>query len=142
MVFLRFLYSCKFHLTNCSGTSSMIDDQAVWNTASSVLLEYNSIKSPSKTVVWVANRETPLKNSTGFFKIPDDGNLAVFDGNESTPIWSTNVSMPATPGDFSFELDPRGCPQFFLYKNLSPYWRGGPWNGHTLSGLLDVGNIG
>ncbi|KAJ6724782.1 hypothetical protein OIU85_022679 [Salix viminalis] len=24
--------------------------------------------------------------------------------------------------------------------NLSPYWRGGPWNGHTLSGLPDVGN--
>uniref|UniRef100_A0A6N2KEC2 Protein kinase domain-containing protein n=1 Tax=Salix viminalis TaxID=40686 RepID=A0A6N2KEC2_SALVM len=25
-------------------------------------------------------------------------------------------------------------------QNLSPYWRGGPWNGHTLSGLPDVGN--
>jgi hypothetical protein len=49
-----------------------------------------------QTVVWVANRETPLKNSsTGIFKIADGGNLVVFDGNASTPLWSTNVSMPA-----------------------------------------------
>jgi hypothetical protein len=48
-----------------------------------------------QTVVWVANRETPLKNSTGIFKITNDGNLAVFDGNDSTPLLSTNVSMPA-----------------------------------------------
>jgi hypothetical protein len=48
-----------------------------------------------QTVVWVANRETPLKNSTGIFKITNDGNLVVFDGNDSTPLLSTNVSMPA-----------------------------------------------
>jgi hypothetical protein len=49
-----------------------------------------------QTVVWVANRETSLKNSTGIFKITDhDGNLAAFDVNDSTPLLSTNVSMPA-----------------------------------------------
>ncbi|KAJ4703324.1 Receptor protein kinase [Melia azedarach] len=47
-----------------------------------------------KTVVWVANRETPIKNFEGILKIDVDGNLAVFDGNDSSPLWSTNVSVP------------------------------------------------
>ncbi|KAJ4703313.1 Receptor-like kinase [Melia azedarach] len=47
-----------------------------------------------QTVVWVANRESPIKNSAGIFRIGEDGNLAVFDGNENSPLWSTNVSIP------------------------------------------------
>ncbi|KAI9197837.1 hypothetical protein LWI28_005337 [Acer negundo] len=51
-------------------------------------------KISEHTVVWVANRETPIKNSAaGIFKIGRDGNLAIFIGNKSsTPLWSTNVS--------------------------------------------------
>ncbi|KAK3188213.1 hypothetical protein Dsin_027774, partial [Dipteronia sinensis] len=52
-------------------------------------------KIPEQTVVWVANRETPIRNSAGIFKIGGDGNLAVFCCNQSSPLWSTNVSMPA-----------------------------------------------
>ncbi|KAK2978974.1 hypothetical protein RJ640_017538 [Escallonia rubra] len=161
-------------------------------------------KIPKQTVVWVANRDTPLKNNNGVFKITSDGNVAVFAGEEegSVPIWSSNVSMPSLThstaklldggnfvlnmtngsgqpgtvlwqsfdhptdtvlpgmrfgsdrrrglnrvltswkvdddparGEFSFALDPRGSPQFFLYKMAAPLWRGGPWNGRTLSGL-------
>jgi hypothetical protein len=42
-----------------------------------------------KTVVWVANRNTPLSNSSGTFKIGDHGNVVVVDqvGNIS---WSSN----------------------------------------------------
>ncbi|KAF8364594.1 hypothetical protein HHK36_033436 [Tetracentron sinense] len=40
------------------------------------------------TVVWVANRDAPLSDSSGFFG--NDGNLKVFDGNGSI-LWSTSV---------------------------------------------------
>ncbi|TXG47187.1 hypothetical protein EZV62_026481 [Acer yangbiense] len=52
-------------------------------------------KISEQTVVWVANRETPIRNSAGIFKIGGDGNLAVFCCNQSSPLWSTNVSVPA-----------------------------------------------
>ncbi|TXG47213.1 hypothetical protein EZV62_026507 [Acer yangbiense] len=52
-------------------------------------------KISEQTVVWVANRETPIRNSSGIFKIGGDGNLAVFCCNQSSPLWSTNVSVPA-----------------------------------------------
>ncbi|KAG6754739.1 hypothetical protein POTOM_040533 [Populus tomentosa] len=42
------------------------------------------------------------------------------------------------PGDFSFGLNPHGSPQYFLYRNLAPYWRGAPWNGRSLSGTPDL----
>ncbi|RWR88145.1 receptor-like serine/threonine-protein kinase SD1-8 [Cinnamomum micranthum f. kanehirae] len=44
------------------------------------------------TVVWVANRDTPLANSTGILKI-DGGNLILSDG--TTVVWSSNVSKTA-----------------------------------------------
>ena len=49
-----------------------------------------------KTVVWVANRDTPLSNSSGTFKIGDHGNIVVLDqaGNIS---WSSNETHAANP---------------------------------------------
>ncbi|XP_024028214.1 G-type lectin S-receptor-like serine/threonine-protein kinase At1g61490 [Morus notabilis] len=47
-----------------------------------------------QTVVWVANRENPLKatDSQASFEIGDDGNLRLVDGNQSL-LWSTNVHV-------------------------------------------------
>ncbi|KAJ8628282.1 hypothetical protein MRB53_021589 [Persea americana] len=53
---------------------------------------YNKI--PDQTIVWTANRENPVKNSSGVLKIKG-GNLVLFDGghsNNSNTLWSTNVS--------------------------------------------------
>ncbi|KAL1537437.1 non-specific serine/threonine protein kinase [Salvia divinorum] len=44
-----------------------------------------------ETVVWVANRDTPLKDSSGAVTLSRDGNLIVLDGTNQT-IWSTNVT--------------------------------------------------
>ncbi|KAK9092215.1 hypothetical protein Syun_027126 [Stephania yunnanensis] len=50
-----------------------------------------------QTVVWVANRNNPINNSSsGVVKIDHRGNLAIFDGNSSNPVWSTNISIPIT----------------------------------------------
>ncbi|KAI9161574.1 hypothetical protein LWI28_018789 [Acer negundo] len=117
-------------------------------------------KISEQTVVWVANREIPIRNSTGIFKIGGDGNLAVFCCNQSSLLWSTNVSVPAqtsmaklkdsgnlvlsiddpTSGEFSSCFDDHSIPQVFLYKNSVPLWRSGPWNGRFVNGLLDIGS--
>ncbi|KAF9587753.1 hypothetical protein IFM89_004730 [Coptis chinensis] len=46
-------------------------------------------------VVWVANREYPVKDSRGLLKIGEDGNLVVLDGSEKA-IWSTDSSFIST----------------------------------------------
>ncbi|KAJ8622121.1 hypothetical protein MRB53_030650 [Persea americana] len=156
-------------------------------------------KIPDQTVVWVANRENPVRNSSGILTI-NGGNLVVLlrDGgynNTTTPtiLWSTNISTVSNyssarlmdsgnlvlidnhetilwqsfdyptdtflprmklgldrrtglnrlltswrstddpaPGEFSFGLDPRGMPQYFLRKGSDPLWRSEPWNGLRL----------
>ncbi|KAJ9553839.1 hypothetical protein OSB04_017884 [Centaurea solstitialis] len=47
------------------------------------------------TVVWVANRETPLNNTSGMVKLDSHGILSLFDGG-GTVIWSTNSSASET----------------------------------------------
>ncbi|KAE8723050.1 B120-like protein [Hibiscus syriacus] len=44
-----------------------------------------------KTVVWVANRDSPISNRNGVLRIGVDGNLVVLNGNDSL-VWSSNVS--------------------------------------------------
>ncbi|XP_058071210.1 G-type lectin S-receptor-like serine/threonine-protein kinase B120 [Magnolia sinica] len=58
-------------------------------------------KIPTQTVVWIANRENPVTDSSGVFKIGSDGNLVVLDGKQNI-IWSSNVST--TSNDTSAEF--------------------------------------
>ncbi|KAF6154136.1 hypothetical protein GIB67_016388 [Kingdonia uniflora] len=157
---------------------------------------YNKIQE--QTVVWVANRDNPVKRSTGILKFDQYGNLALFD--QSDILWSTNVSFLANNsiaklsdsgnlvitdvkskravwqsfdyptntflsgmklglnlktglnrfltswkslddparGDYTFELDPRGSPEFFLRKGLTRRWRSGPWDGRALNGVPEM----
>ncbi|KAL2927912.1 hypothetical protein RDABS01_007238 [Bienertia sinuspersici] len=46
---------------------------------------------PVRTVVWVANRNKPIKDSSGVLKISEDGNLQLING-QKVILWSTNVS--------------------------------------------------
>ncbi|MED6162455.1 hypothetical protein PIB30_070575 [Stylosanthes scabra] len=50
---------------------------------------YNKV--PSKTVVWIANRNTPLNDSSGVLKITGNGTLALYSHN-NTIIWHSNPS--------------------------------------------------
>ncbi|KAK9084978.1 hypothetical protein Sjap_025389 [Stephania japonica] len=54
-------------------------------------------KVSEQTVVWVANRNNPINDSlSGVVKIYGPGNLAIFNGNASNPVWSTNISTTVT----------------------------------------------
>ncbi|PSS24737.1 G-type lectin S-receptor-like serine/threonine-protein kinase [Actinidia chinensis var. chinensis] len=52
---------------------------------------YNNI--PERTVVWVANRNRPLVDSSGTITVSEDGNLLVLNGQKEI-VWSSNVSNP------------------------------------------------
>ncbi|KAE9603387.1 putative protein kinase RLK-Pelle-DLSV family [Lupinus albus] len=46
-------------------------------------------------VIWIANRDQPLKDSSGVAKIHKDGNLVILNG-QNIIIWSSNVSTNLT----------------------------------------------
>ncbi|CAN6902323.1 unnamed protein product, partial [Brassica oleracea] len=50
-------------------------------------------KVPVQTVVWVANKDTPINDTSGVVSISQDGNLVVTDGRDRI-VWSTNVTVP------------------------------------------------
>ena len=52
---------------------------------------YNQITEPP--IVWVANRDAPLNDTSGVLSINGKGNLVLHTQNQTTPIWSTNVSF-------------------------------------------------
>ncbi|KAJ6859600.1 receptor-like serine/threonine-protein kinase SD1-8 [Populus alba x Populus x berolinensis] len=111
---------------------------------------YNKIQK--KSVVWVANRESPT-DSLGTFALGVDGNLVVLDATGKI-VWSSNsfdhpsdTFLPGMkvgnnrktgqrrqltswiddedpqPGLFSFGLDTTGPLQFFIWKDHVPYSR-------------------
>ena len=52
---------------------------------------------PNRTVVWVANRDTPLENSNGTLKIDGDkGNLVLLN-QTGNPIWWSNETTATNP---------------------------------------------
>ena len=53
-------------------------------------------KVSARTLVWVANREIPLNDSSGVLKVTDQGTLVVLNGNSTNSIlWSSNSSLSA-----------------------------------------------
>ncbi|KAG5235606.1 G-type lectin S-receptor serine/threonine-protein kinase [Salix suchowensis] len=52
-------------------------------------------KIPVRTIVWVANRETPLNDSSGVLRLTDLGILVILNLNR-TIIWSSNSSRSAS----------------------------------------------
>jgi hypothetical protein len=52
-------------------------------------IRYAKISVP--TFIWVANRNNPLKNSSGILTISEDGNLVVLDGQKKV-LWSSYLT--------------------------------------------------
>ncbi|KAL8506047.1 hypothetical protein ACS0TY_017054 [Phlomoides rotata] len=49
-------------------------------------------KIPVRTVVWIANRDNPLKDASGVLKVEETGILALLNATGGAMIWSTNAS--------------------------------------------------
>ncbi|KAJ7014898.1 G-type lectin S-receptor-like serine/threonine-protein kinase [Populus alba x Populus x berolinensis] len=50
---------------------------------------------PVRTVVWVANRNNPISDSSGFLMLDNTGNFVLVSNNNSTVVWSSNSKKAA-----------------------------------------------
>nr|GFB53693.1 putative S-locus glycoprotein domain-containing protein [Tanacetum cinerariifolium] len=55
------------------------------------------------TIVWVANRETPITDTSGRLKVSQEGNLAILNG-ENNVIWSSNSTATTVSKDVMVQL--------------------------------------
>ncbi|XP_022878004.1 receptor-like serine/threonine-protein kinase SD1-8 isoform X2 [Olea europaea var. sylvestris] len=77
-----------------------------------------------KTVVWVANRDSPVRNSSGVLKIGEDGNLVLSDENGKS-VWSTNHSRAENTvaelletGNFILRQESDPDPKNYLWQSF------------------------
>ncbi|KAJ4828221.1 hypothetical protein Tsubulata_713111 [Turnera subulata] len=58
-----------------------------------------------QTVVWVANRDNPINDTSGVLSIDSHGYLVLFANNQTIPLWSTNLTVPSTSNSMAQLLD-------------------------------------
>ena len=70
---------------------------------------------PEKNVVWVANRDSPVKNTSGVLSVDGTGQLVLsYSGTPQALIWSSNVSGS---GDSRFSAKILDTGNFVLFKD-------------------------
>ncbi|KAK9068575.1 hypothetical protein SSX86_012690 [Deinandra increscens subsp. villosa] len=98
---------------------------------------YNKVSE--QTVVWVANRDRPMANSSGILSVDETGNLVLHEQNRSVVVWSTNVSKPVN-GDFSAQLLDTGNLVLFQGLNKEVYsWQSFDYPSNTLLPGMNFG---
>ncbi|XLR34583.1 G-type lectin S-receptor-like serine/threonine-protein kinase At4g27290 [Arachis hypogaea] len=83
-------------------------------------------KDPKKAIVWVANRETPLTDSSGVLKVNTTGILVLLDSNNSL-IWSSNTTGSArspvakllNSGNFVVQDDSNSDTEDFVWQSFA-----------------------
>ncbi|KAF8030038.1 hypothetical protein BT93_E2458 [Corymbia citriodora subsp. variegata] len=60
-----------------------------------------------KTVVWVANRDSPVSDKSGVLTVSTDGHLMVLDGDNRT-VWSSDVNSSSVPSNSTAVLTDGG----------------------------------
>ncbi|KAL3740453.1 hypothetical protein ACJRO7_021700 [Eucalyptus globulus] len=88
--------SGKFELGFFSPANSSLRYVGIWYRKISV-----------KTVVWVANRESPVSGESGVLTVSSDGNLMVLDGNNRT-VWSSGSNSSAVATNLTAVLKDSG----------------------------------
>ncbi|KAG4980559.1 hypothetical protein JHK82_033801 [Glycine max] len=90
------------------------------------------------TVVWVANRNTPLENKSGVLKLNEKGVLMIFDAANST-IWSSSIPSKARNNPIAHLLDSAN----FVVKNgretNSVLWQSFDYPSDTLIPGMKIG---
>ncbi|PQQ10431.1 hypothetical protein Pyn_19175 [Prunus yedoensis var. nudiflora] len=79
-------------------TPSLQTNLSLEITPLSLQVGFLSWVSSNQTIVWVANRETPVSDRFSSVLRISDGNLVLFNESNSTPIWTTNLASTTTSG--------------------------------------------
>ncbi|KAG5014912.1 hypothetical protein JHK82_020592 [Glycine max] len=99
---------------------------------------YNKISE--QTVVWVANRDTPLNDTSGVLKISNNGNLVLHDNSTRSlnPVWSSNVSIEST-NNISAKLLDTGNLVLIQTNNNNILWQSFDYPGNTMLPFMKLG---
>ncbi|CAI0467936.1 unnamed protein product [Linum tenue] len=130
--------------------------------------EQNQNQTRTQVPIWSTNVSANLVfNSPRSARILDSGNFALFSSSNSTILWQsfdypTNTFLPGAKlgldresgldrfltswrseddpgtGEFSFRVNPKGSPQFFLYKDGKPYTRSLPWPWGSYGDIFNI----
>ncbi|KAK7362983.1 hypothetical protein VNO77_05108 [Canavalia gladiata] len=68
-------------------------DSSVQASPPLAMLEFGITICQKKTVVWVANRDNPINDTSGVLSINPHGNLVIHHNYTTFPIWSSNLSL-------------------------------------------------
>ncbi|PWA97410.1 EGF-like domain-containing protein [Artemisia annua] len=92
---------------------------------------YNKVSE--QTIVWVANRDQPITNSSGILSIDETGNLVLHEQDRRFGFWSTNISVAVTNDAFSAQLLDTGNLVIFKGQNKAVYsWQSFDYPTNTL----------
>ncbi|XP_076896137.1 G-type lectin S-receptor-like serine/threonine-protein kinase RKS1 isoform X2 [Bidens hawaiensis] len=82
---------------------------------------YNKISE--QNVVWVANRDRPITNSSGILSVDETGNLILHEINQSFVFWSTNISGVANAVSAAQLLDSGNLVLFQSFNKNAYSWQ-------------------
>ncbi|KAH1066003.1 hypothetical protein J1N35_030990 [Gossypium stocksii] len=89
-----------------------------------------------KTVVWVANRQNPINDTSGILSIGNQGNLVLYHKNHTIPLWFTNSTLTHSKYSTARLLDSGNL--LCLYKGSVKFWRGRSWTGRRWVGVPEM----
>uniref|UniRef100_A0A0A0LX86 Receptor-like serine/threonine-protein kinase n=1 Tax=Cucumis sativus TaxID=3659 RepID=A0A0A0LX86_CUCSA len=97
---------------------------------------YNQI--PQQTIVWVANRNQPLNDTSGTFALDSHGNVIVFSPTQTISLWSTNTTIQSKD-DVLFELQNTGNLALIERKTQKVIWQSFDYPSHVLLPYMKLG---
>ncbi|KAJ8549673.1 hypothetical protein K7X08_033380 [Anisodus acutangulus] len=72
---------------------------------------------PEQTVVWVANRDSPINGTSGILTIDSTGNLVILDAKTRVSAWRTNVSSTTKRSADSYTAKLWDSGNFVLFQD-------------------------
>ncbi|XP_062087420.1 G-type lectin S-receptor-like serine/threonine-protein kinase At1g11410 isoform X2 [Humulus lupulus] len=97
-------------------------------------------KVPEQTIVWVANRDSPLNDTSGVLATDSHGGLIIYSNkSRSSLLWSANVSVPAANNCMAKLLD---VGNLVLFRNNSAQtllWQGFDHPTNTMLPFMKLG---
>nr|POE95529.1 g-type lectin s-receptor-like serine/threonine-protein kinase [Quercus suber] len=80
-------------------------------------------RAPEQPVVWVANRDNPINDTSGVLSIDVHGNLLLHVEDRNQPIWSTNIVTQSSNNNTHAQLMDSGNLILVLNKTSEVLWQ-------------------
>ncbi|KDP20843.1 hypothetical protein JCGZ_21314 [Jatropha curcas] len=92
-----------------------------------------------RSVIWVANRDNPINDSSGVLAIDKRGSLVLYEKNQTLPLWSTNVSSSSTNNSVAQLLDSGNLALVERDSNGAVLWESFDYPTDTLLPYMKLG---